>query len=69
MLLEVHEAYVSACTLLTVFLLLLFTGPYIKMLCFVSKQGIFNCLCVNVFFLRISRFDFLQSASARTRSL
>ena len=68
-LLEVHEAYVSACTLLTVFLLLLFTGPYIKMLCFVSKQGIFNCLCVNVFFLRISRFDFLQSASARTRSL
>ena len=50
MLLEVHEAYVSACTLLTVFLLLLFTGLNIKMLCFVSKQGIFSCLCVNVFF-------------------
>ena len=52
MLLEVHEAYVLACTLVTVFLLLLFTGPYIKMLCFVSKQGIFNCLCVNVFFFK-----------------
>ena len=48
-LLEVHEAYVLTCTQVTLFLLLLFTGLYIKMLCFVSKQGIFSCLCVNVF--------------------
>ena len=56
MLLEVHEAYVLACTLVTVFLLLLFTGLNIKMLCFISKQGIFNCLCVNVFFFK--NFEF-----------
>ena len=52
-LLEVHEAYVLACTLVTVFLLLLFTGLYIKMLCFISKQGIFNLIvCVWMFFLK-----------------
>ena len=74
-LLEVHEAYVLACTLVTVFLLLLFTGLNIKMLCFISKQGIFNCLCVNVFFfeefrvLTFSRQVRLFASKSRTRSL
>ena len=74
-LLEVHEAYVLACTLVTVFLLLLFTGLNIKMLCFISKQGIFNCLCVNVFFfeefrvLTLSRQVRLFASKSRTRSL
>ena len=53
MLLEVHEAYFLACSVVTVFLLLLFTGLYIKMLRCISKQGIFSFLCVNVFLKKV----------------